>query len=119
MKKITMYRMGISLIPILVLIVFLALNISIFGSDAILGASQVALLFSAGIAIWLAMWLFKVPWEVFEEEIKNNIGDVTTAIVILFLIGAISGTWTMSGIVPTFIYYGVKIISPKVFLLTA
>ena len=119
MKKITMYRMGISLIPILVLIVFLALNISIFGSDAILGASQVALLFSAGIAIWLTMWLFKVPWEVFEEEIKNNIGDVTTAIVILFLIGAISGTWTMSGIVPTFIYYGVKIISPKVFLLTA
>lgn len=119
MKKITMYRMGISLIPILVLIVFLALNISIFGSDAILGASQVALLFSAGLAIWLAMWLFKVPWEVFEEEIKNNIGDVTTAIVILFLIGAISGTWTMSGIVPTFIYYGVKIISPKVFLLTA
>ena len=114
-----MYRMGISLIPILVLVVFLALNISIFGSDAILGASQVALLFSAGIAIWLAMWLFKVPWEVFEEEIKNNIGDVTTAIVILFLIGAISGTWTMSGIVPTFIYYGVKIISPKVFLLTA
>lgn len=111
--------MGISLIPILILIVFLALNISIFGSDAILGASQVALLFSAGIAIWLAMWLFKVPWEVFEEEIKNNIGDVTTAIVILFLIGAISGTWTMSGIVPTFIYYGVKIISPKVFLLTA
>ena len=119
MKKITMYRMGISLIPILILIVFLALNICIFGSDAILGASQVALLFSAGIAIWLAMWLFKVPWEVFEEEIKNNIGDVTTAIVILFLIGAISGTWTMSGIVPTFIYYGVKIISPKVFLLTA
>ena len=114
-----MYRMGISLIPILILIVFLALNICIFGSDAILGASQVALLFSAGIAIWLAMWLFKVPWEVFEEEIKNNIGDVTTAIVILFLIGAISGTWTMSGIVPTFIYYGVKIISPKVFLLTA
>lgn len=111
--------MGISLIPILILIVFLALNICIFGSDAILGASQVALLFSAGIAIWLAMWLFKVPWEVFEEEIKNNIGDVTTAIVILFLIGAISGTWTMSGIVPTFIYYGVKIISPKVFLLTA
>lgn len=65
------------------------------------------------------MWLFKVPWQDFEETIKSNIGDVTTAIVILFLIGAISGTWTVSGIVPTFIYYGVKIISPKVFLLTA
>ncbi len=119
MKKTTLFRVGISLIPILILVTLLALNISIFGSDAILGASQVALLFSAGVAIWLAMWLFKIPWQDFEEEIKNNIGDVTTAIVILFLIGAISGTWTMSGIVPTFIYYGVKVISPKVFLLTA
>lgn len=119
MKKITMFRVGISLIPILILVTLLALNISIFGSDAILGASQVALLFSAGVAIWLAMWLFKVPWQDFEETIKSNIGDVTTAIVILFLIGAISGTWTVSGIVPTFIYYGVKIISPKVFHLTA
>ena len=119
MKKITMFRVGISLIPILILVTLLALNISIFGSDAILGASQVALLFSAGVAIWLAMWLFKVPWQDFEETIKSNIGDVTTAIVILFLIGAISGTWTVSGIVPTFIYYGVKIISPKVFLLTS
>lgn len=119
MKKITMFRVGISLIPILILVTLLALNISIFGSDAILGASQVALLFSAGVAIWLAMWLFKVPWQDFEETIKSNIGDVTTAIVILFIIGAISGTWTVSGIVPTFIYYGVKIISPKVFLLTA
>ncbi len=119
MNKITMFRVGISLIPILILVTLLALNISIFGSDAILGASQVALLFSAGVAIWLAMWLFKVPWQDFEETIKSNIGDVTTAIVILFLIGAISGTWTVSGIVPTFIYYGVKIISPKVFLLTA
>lgn len=119
MKKITIFRVGISLIPILILVTLLALNISIFGSDAILGASQVALLFSAGVAIWLAMWLFKIPWQDFEEAIKSNIGDVTTAIVILFLIGAISGTWTMSGIVPTFIYYGVKIISPKVFLLTA
>lgn len=119
MKKITMFRVGISLIPILILVTLLALNISIFGSDAILGASQVALLFSTGVAIWLAMWLFKVPWQDFEETIKSNIGDVTTAIVILFLIGAISGTWTVSGIVPTFIYYGVKIISPKVFLLTA
>ena len=96
MKKITMFRVGISLIPILILVTLLALNISIFGSDAILGASQVALLFSAGVAIWLAMWLFKVPWQDFEETIKSNIGDVTTAIVILFLIGAISGTWTVS-----------------------
>ena len=119
MDKKSLFKLIISLIPIVVLVTLLSLDISIFGSDAILGASQVSLLFSAGIAVWLAMWLFKVPWHDFEEAIKSNIGDVTTAIVILFLIGAISGTWTMSGIVPTFIYYGVKIISPKVFLLTA
>ena len=109
----------IAVIPVLVLVSLLALNISIFGADSILGASQVALLFSAGICVWLGMWLYKTPWKDFEDGIKANVGDVTTAIVILFLIGAISGTWMVSGVVPTFIYYGVKIISPKVFLLTA
>lgn len=109
----------ISLIPVVALVAMLALNINIFGSDAILGASQVALLVAAGLAIWLSMWLFKTPWKAFEDAIKGNIGDVTTAIVILLLIGAISGTWMASGIVPTFICYGIKIISPKFFLLTA
>lgn len=119
MAKRSLSRRFVSLIPILTLVALLALDISIFGSDAIYGASQVSLLFSAGIAVWLAMWLFKVPWHDFEEAIKSHVGDVTSAIIILFLIGAISGSWTMSGIVPTFIYYGIKIISPKVFLLTA
>ena len=119
MAKRPLSRLFVSLIPILTLVALLALDISIFGADAIYGASQVTLLFSAGIAVWLGMWIFKVPWKDFEEAIKGNVGDVTSAIVILFLIGSISGSWTMSGIVPTFIYYGVKIISPKVFLLTA
>ncbi len=109
----------ISLIPVVVLVVLLAFDISIFGSDSILGASQVALLFSAGVCICLAMWLFKTPWKAFEQAIKENIGDVTTAIVILFLIGAISGSWTASGVIPALICYGVKIISPRFFLLTA
>lgn len=119
MKRASLIRTCISLVPIATLTVLLILNISFFGSDAILGASQVALLFSAGICVWLSMWLFKKPWGDFEEAIKSNIGDVTTAIVILFLIGGISGTWTMSGTVPSLIYYGVKIISPKIFLFTA
>ena len=118
-KNASLTRTGISLIPMVILIALLALNISFFGSDAILGASQVSLLFASGICVWLAMWLFKKPWQDFEDAIRSNIGDVTTAIVILFLIGGISGTWTMSGTVPSLIYYGVKIISPKIFLLTA
>ena len=119
MKPISRFRILISLIPILVLIALLAVDVSIFGSDSILGASQVALLFAAGVCIWLSMWLFKTPWKDFEEAIKSNIGNVTTAIVILFLIGALSGTWTMSGVIPTLICYGVKLISPRIFLVTA
>lgn len=119
MKRASIIRTCISLVPIAVLVILLALNISFFGSDAILGASQVSLLFSAGLCVWLAMWLFGKPWDDFEAAIRSNIGDVTTAIVILFMIGGISGTWTMSGTVPSLIYYGVHIISPKIFLVTA
>ena len=113
------HRTLLALIPLAVLVVLLALDISIFGADSILGASQVALLAAAGVCIWLSMWLYKTPWKEFEKAIIAHVGDVAPAIVILLLIGAISGTWTMSGVVPAFICYGVKIISPKVFLLTA
>lgn len=119
MQQISAKRCLISVVPIAVLVALLALDISIFGSDAILGASQVSLLAASGVCIWLAMWLFKKPWKDFEDSIKVNIGEVTTAVIILFLIGGISGTWTMSGTVPSLIYYGIKIISPKIFLLTA
>ena len=77
MARRNLSKLGISLIPVLTLIVLLALDISIFGSDAILGASQVSLLFSAGVCVWLSMWIFKVPWDNFEEAIKSNIGDVS------------------------------------------
>ena len=112
-------RILIALVPLAVLVALLATDIAIFGADSILGASQVALLAAAGVCIWLSMWLYKIQWKDFEKAIVSNIGEVTPAILILFLIGAISGTWTMSGVVPMFICYGIKIISPKVFLLTA
>ena len=112
-------RRILALIPLTVLIVLLALDISIFGADSILGASQVALLVSAGVCIAVSTWAYKTPWKTFEKAIAGNIGDVSSAILILLLIGAISGTWTLSGIVPTLICYGLKVISPKVFLLTA
>ena len=114
-----MIRSGVSLVPILVLVAILAVNISIYGSDSILGASQVALLFASAVCIALSMWVFKTPWKEFEAAIRENVADVTSAILILFLIGAISGTWTGSGVIPTFIYYGVQLIHPKFFLLTA
>ena len=112
-------RTLISVIPVIVLITLLAIHIGIFGADAILGASQVALLASSGVCVLLGTIFFKTPWKVFESAIRNNFADVAGATLILFLIGGVSGTWTMSGVVPAFIYYGVNLIGPKVFLVSA
>ena len=112
-------RTLIALIPLGVLMALLALDIAIFGADSILGASQVSLLLASGVCVALSVGLYKARWKDFERDIVSNIGEVAPAILILFLIGAISGTWTMSGVVPTFICYGIKLIHPKVFLLTS
>jgi NhaC family Na+:H+ antiporter len=112
-------RTLISLIPVVVLITLLAIHIGIYGADAIMGASQVALLASSGVCILLGTIFFKTRWKEFESAIRNNFADVAGATLILFLIGAVSGTWTMSGVVPSFIYYGIKVIGPKVFLVSA
>ena len=112
-------RTLIALIPLGVLMALLALDIAIFGADSILGASQVSLLAASGVCIALSVWLYRARWKDFERDIVRNIGEVAPAILILFLIGAISGTWTMSGVVPTFICYGIRLIHPKVFLLTS
>ena len=52
----------------------------------------------------------------YELAITNNVAGVTTAIIILLIIGALSGIWMISGVVPTLIYYGMQIIHPSFFL---
>ena len=106
----------VSLIPFVVLLAALSIVIYVFGSDALSGASQVALMFAAGVTVVLAMVLYKIPWKTFEEAILENITSVGTSIVILFLIGAVAGSWMISGVVPTMIYYGMKVIFPEIFL---
>ena len=106
----------ISLIPFVVLVSVLSVVIYVFGSDALSGASQVALIFAAGVTVVLAMLLYKVSWKTFEEAILDNITSVGTSIVILLLIGAVAGSWMISGVVPTMIYYGMKVIFPEIFL---
>ena len=106
----------VSLLPFIFLVASLSVVIYVFGSDALSGASQVALLFAAGFTVVLAMLLYRIPWKVFEESILDNITSVGTSIVILLLIGAVSGSWMISGVVPTMIYYGMKVIFPDIFL---
>lgn len=106
----------VSLIPFVFLISVLVVVIKVFGADALSGGSQVALFMASGVVVAISMIFYKIPWKDFEEGITDNIRAVGTAILILLLIGAVAGSWMVSGVVPTMIYYGMKVIFPSIFL---
>lgn len=106
----------LSLVPIVVLVSLLFAIIRVFGSDALNGGSQVALLTTTAVCVLIGMAVCKTRWHDFELAITNNISGVATALIVLLIIGALSGAWMVSGVVPTLIYYGVQIIHPNFFL---
>ncbi|WP_195375528.1 MULTISPECIES: Na+/H+ antiporter NhaC [Parabacteroides] len=106
----------LSLVPILVLVSLLFVTIRTFGSDALSGGSQVVLLTATAVCCLIAMGYSKVRWKSIELAMINNISGVATALIILLIIGALSGSWMISGVVPTLIYYGMQIIHPSFFL---
>lgn len=110
-------KLILSFVPIIILIFSLVFVVKVFSTSAMEGASQVALLVASAFCVLIGMLFFKVPWDSFESAIKENIANVGSAIVMLLLIGAIGGTWMLSGVVPTMIYYGMQIVDPKIFLL--
>ena len=107
---------AVSLVPFLVLVATLILVIKAFGADALSGASQVSLIFAAGVTVAISMLFYTTPWSIFEKAIIENIKSIASAIIILLLIGAVAGSWMVSGVVPTLIYYGMKVITPVIFL---
>ena len=111
--------LALSLIPLGVLVVFLALAIHLFGGDAIMGGSQFSLLTASAVCAALAIWRYGRSWQQLEDAIVENMHSATPAIIILLLIGAIAGTWMASGVIPTMIYYGLKILHPSIFLLAS
>ena len=108
----------VALVPIAVLIGMLAVTIHLFGSDALGGASQVCLLTASAACVLIGMGWFKKKWEYFENAITHNIAGISTALIILLIIGALSGAWMISGVVPTLIYYGIQVIHPNFFLVS-
>lgn len=106
----------VSFLPVIILICMLVATISTFGSDSLNGGSQVSLLVTTAVCIFIGMAFYRIPWKDYELAITNNISGVATAVIILLIIGALSGTWMISGIVPTLIYYGMQIIHPTFFL---
>ena len=108
----------VSAIPLLVLIALLVFVITVFGSSSLKGGSQMALLLASAVCVTISMTVYHMNWNVFERQIMKTIGNVSITLVILLTVGMLSGSWMVSGIVPTLIYYGVQIISPQFFLFT-
>jgi NhaC family Na+:H+ antiporter len=106
-------------IPLMVLIVLLAMVITLFGSDSLSGGSQVALLMGLAVCVFISMVFYHTPWQVFEKQISKTLGSIAVTVLILLAVGMLSGSWMISGIVPTIIYYGVQILSPQFFLVCA
>ena len=106
----------LSAIPLAVLALLLCVVIRCFGGGAIDGGSQIALLSAASVCAMIAIGVYRCRWEVLEESVIDNIRASASAIIILLLIGAIAGSWMVSGVVPTMICYGLEILHPSFFL---
>lgn len=104
-----------ALVPIVVLIGLLGLNVFLYGDDSLGGANQLALLLGTGVATIIGI-KNNSNWEHIIKGISKSISSTAPAIIILLLIGSLAGTWLISGIVPSMIYYGLQILNPKIFL---
>ncbi len=105
-----------ALSPLIFLIVALVVNVQLYGDRSLEGSNQLILLASAGIAALLTP---KSRKKLLWKGIETTISDSTKAILILLMVGALAGAWMVSGIIPTLIVFGLKILSPKTFLVSA
>ena len=113
--KISLFQ---SLVPIIVLIILLGYNVYIYNDNATGGPNQFALIF-AGVIAALIGFKHKISYQEMLEAVNDNVKSTGSAIFILLMVGALAGTWLISGIIPTMIYYGLKILNPTFFLAAA
>ncbi len=104
-----------ALIPVFALIAMLAFNVFVFGDDALGGSNQFVLLLGGAVAA-IVGYFNNVDYNMMIEEVANNIQSTAGAILILLMVGSLAGTWMVSGIIPTMIYYGLQILNPTIFL---
>ncbi len=108
--------LGISLVPVITLMILLVINILVYKDDATGGANQIALLISAALSITIGIFKLKIDYKELEEKVLDSIQTAMQANAILLLVGSLIGLWILSGIVPAMIYYGLKLINPSIFL---
>ena len=105
-----------ALIPIVILIALLFYNVFYaFKDDALSGSNQFILLIGAAVA-GVVGYTNKTSYKSMMEEVANNIKAITSSIIILLMVGSMAGTWLVSGIIPSMIYYGLDILKPSIFL---
>ncbi|MBT8304009.1 MAG: Na+/H+ antiporter NhaC [Bacteroidia bacterium] len=104
-----------ALIPVIALIGMLAYNIYVYGDDALSGSNQFILLMGAAVAAVVGFFN-KVSYRQMLDEVAENVKSTTGALLILLMVGALAGTWMVSGVIPTMIYYGLQILNPTIFL---
>jgi NhaC family Na+:H+ antiporter len=108
-----------ALAPIVVLLALIVINIIfVYGDDALAGPNQVALIVGTVAVCFIGIRL-KYKWKELLNGMTKSIGSALPAMIILIIIGALAGTWLISGVVPTMIYYGLTIIHPSIFLFAA
>jgi len=108
--------LGVALIPLMTLVGVLFLNISIFKDNATYGPNQLALIFSGIVSGLIGYFSLNVSFEEIEKKIIESISVSMQANLILLVVGALISLWIFSGVVPTMIYYGIKLINPGMFL---
>lgn len=101
-------------IPLLVLIVLLALAVYLYGSDSSYGANQIALFVASGVAVIIGL-KNGYGWNEIEQAMVKGISLSLGALLILFSVGALIGTWLLAGTVPSLIYYGLQLLDPSWF----
>ncbi len=107
-----------SLFPVIFLVILLSFNVAVFGDGSLDGSNQIVLILSAAVATIVAIRL-GFTWGTIQKGIIKSISSAMGSILILLLIGALAGTWMLSGVVPAMIYYGLKILNPTIFLFAA
>lgn len=104
----------LALLPLIFLVVLLTINVYVFGNDALGGSNQFILLIGGVFAAIIGFSL-KVSYKEMVSSVGENLKSVTGAILILLFVGALAGTWLLSGIIPAMIYYGIQILHPSYF----
>ena len=107
-----------AIIPVASLILLVALSYFLFGDAGAGGPNQVALVVATMIAVFIG-WRRGHSLESLGEAAKHSVGTGITAIFILFAVGALIGTWAMSGTLVAMVYYGLQLLSPNYFYVTA